>query len=170
MEEQDKYAPGKILLDRMRTQMAMDRWREEAMRRARDDIRLRMTGQCFRGIEQDPNAAFTVGVMQKYFLKLASESSAVVYVVPCIRANHRHVMGVLSLREEELGDEAREALLILQKISDDYSVDRGREGMRRYRFSLYDVWSTFEVRGNSYRDWIRMTYGDLPPGSARLPL
>ena len=170
MEDQEKYAPEKILLDRMRTQIAMARWKEEAMRRAREDIRLRMTGQCFRGIEKDPNAAFTVGVMQKYFLKLASEASAVVYVVPCIRTNDRHVLGVLSLRDGELSDEAREALLILEKISDDFSVDRGRDGMRRYRFSLFEVWNTFEVRGNSYRDWIRLTYGDQPSGSARLPL
>ena len=72
-------------------------------------------------------------------------------------------MGILSLREEELSPSGRESLLILRHICDDVSEteEPGEDSapLQRIRFTLHDVWETYEHRGNAYQEWIRLTYG-----------
>ena len=164
MTDEEKYAPENVSVDRQRTALAVEAWNTEAIRRAKDDLYYHLTGRTFLGLERDPNAAFIVGVMQKHFLNLSREKTVTVRLVPCIRENSPRAVGILSLREEELSSSGRESLLILRHICDDVSEteEPGEDdgGLRqRIRFTVHDVWESFELRGNAYAEWIRLTYG-----------
>ena len=164
MTDEEKYAPDLVWVDRRRTAQAVREWNEEARSRARDDAYMRLTGRTFLGLEQDPNAAFTVGLLQKHFFNLAREKGVVVHMVPCIRENAPDAVGIISLNEAELSPQGRTSLTILHSACDDVSRSRepGEEGSPRVRlrFTVHDVWETYERRGNSYAEWLRLTYGD----------
>ena len=163
MTDEEKYAPGTFVVDRAATMRAVAAWREEALRRAREDMRVRMLGRSFQGIEKDPNAAFVVGVMQKHFMVLARDSAVSVKLFPYIRENAPRAVGVLTVWEEALGQEGRESLLILRRICDDVTQkevsDDDGQPVLRIRFTIHDVWSRYERRGNSYAQWLKLTYG-----------
>lgn len=163
MTDEERYAPDKIVVNRTLTTMAVAAWRQEALRRAREDLRVWMTGRSFRGIEKDPNAAFLVGIMQKHFMVMARDRDVSVNLFPYIRENAPRVAGILTVREEALGQEARESLLILRSICDDVSErevqDQEGRTLRRIRFTVMDVWSRYERRGDSYAQWLKLTYG-----------
>ena len=163
MTEEEKYSPHLVWVDRQRTAQAVREWNEEARSRAKDDIYMRLTGRTFLGIEKDPNAAFVVSVMQKHFLNLAREKGVVIHMVPTIRENSPVAVGIITLDEAALSREGRESLEILRSVCDDVSRTRepGEEGggRRRLRFTVHEVWETYERRGNRYAEWLRMTYG-----------
>ena len=169
MTDEEKYAPDKILLDRMRTARAISAWNFEARRRAREDIFARLTGNTFVGLERDPNAAFVVGVMQKHFLILAKDPAASIIHFPRYRTDRPIVVGVVSVDENALQDEGRESLLILRRISDDVGerevTDEEGRTRNRIRFTLTEVWSVYDHRGNSYQEWLWLTYGGEEPSS-----
>lgn len=155
-----KYAPDAYTVDRERTSRAVAEWNDEARRRAGEDIRVRLEGRTFAGLEKDPNAAFIVGVMQKYFLVLARDSAAAVRLFPFIRDSARHVMGIVSAAEGELNADSREALAILRRLSDEVFEKPEEDGRIRLRFLIYDVWKSYEERDRSYAEWMRLTYGE----------
>ena len=163
MTDEERYAPDKVTVDRDLTEQVMAAWRREALRRAREDMRVRLMGRSFRGIEKDPNAAFVVGVMQKYFMRLSRDSAVCVKLFPYVRENAPRVVGVLTVWEAALGQEGRESLLILRHICDDVTEkevpDDDGQPVTRIRFTIHDVWSRFEQRGNSYAQWMKLTYG-----------
>ena len=170
MTDEEKYAPDKVLVDRIRTLRAIEAWNFEARRRAKEDIYFRVTGSTFVGLERDPNAAFVVGVMQKHFLNLAKDPAAQVILFPHYRNDRPAVMGVVSVDEEALEETGRESLLILRCISDDvgereYTDEEGR-ARRRIRFTLTDVWASWDHRGNAYKEWLWLTYGGEEPAPA----
>ena len=171
MTDEEKYAPDKILVDRIRTERAVAAWNYEARRRAKEDIYFRVTGSTFVGLERDPNAAFTVGVMQKHFLSLAQDPAAQIVLFPRFRSDRPAVMGVVSVDEESLTEAGRESLLILRCISDDVGereyTDEEGAARRRIRFTLTDVWATYDHRGNAYKEWLWLTYGGEEPGRHR---
>ena len=163
MTDEERYAPDKVIVDRMRTERAIAAWNYEARRRAKEDIYVKLTGSTFVGLERDPNAAFIVGVMQKYFMQLSEDPAARIVAVPHFRRDRPGVLGVAVVDEEALTDAGREALLILRRVSDDVSerelpAENGST-RRRIRFMLTDVWATFNHRGNSYEEWLWLTYG-----------
>ena len=164
MTDEEKYSPNLVWVDRQRTAQAVREWNEEARSRARDDAYMRLTGRTFLGIEPDPNAAFVVGVLQKHFFNLVREKNVVVHMVPCIRENAPDAVGIVTLNEAALSPEGRESLEILVSSCDDVTRSRepGEEGgpRVRLRFTVHDVWKTYERRGNSYAEWLRLTYGD----------
>ena len=153
MTDEERYAPERIIVNRTLTMRAIAAWNQEARRRAREDIFVKLTGHSFVGLERDPNASFIVGVMQKEFLRLYRDPAVQILRVPCFRKNEPTILGVLTVEEEVLTEDGREALLILRRVSDDVSErtvtdDDGRE-RRRIRFTLTEVWATFDHRGNS---------------------
>lgn len=167
MTDEEKYAPDKVLVDRIRTQRAIAAWNFEARRRAKEDIYFRVTGSTFVGLERDPNAAFVVGVMQKHFLNLAKDPAAQVVLFPHYRNDRPAVMGIISVDEGALEETGRESLLILSCISDDvsrreYTDEEGRVRFR-IRFTLRDVWASYDHRGNAYKEWLWLTYGGEEP-------
>ena len=163
MTDEEKYSPNLVWVDRQLTAKTIEEWNREARSRARDDVYMRLTGRTFLGIEQDPNAAVVVGVMQKHFFNLARERGVIVHMVPAIRENSPVAVGIITLNEAELSPEGRESLEVLRSVCDDISQTRepGEEGSgkQRLRFTVHEVWETFERRGNSYAEWLRMTYG-----------
>ena len=164
MTDEEKYAPKVVLVDRRRTALAIADWNEEARRRAKDDLYYRLTGRTFLGIEPDPNAAFVVGVMQKHFLNLSGEKNVIVRMVPCIRENSPRAVGVISLVESDLSQKGTESLRILRSVCDDISQsEEAPDGdgvvRRRLRFTIHEVWETYERRGNTYAEWLKLTYG-----------
>lgn len=163
MTDEEKYAPECIVVDREKTERAISAWNFEARRRAKEDIYVKLTGRRFLGLRRDPNAAFIVGVMQKYFLLLAKDKAATIRLFPYYREDAPKVVGIISVDEERLENAAREALLILRHICDDVSqkAEQGEEGrtLLRIRFTLHDVWSSYEYRGNAYDEWLWLTYG-----------
>ncbi len=163
MTDEEKYAPDKVIVDRIRTERAISAWNYEARRRAREDIYARLTGSTFVGLERDPNAAFIVAVMQKYFLQLSEDPAAKIIAVPHYRKDRPRVLGIAVVDEEALSEPGREALLILRRVSDDVSerevVDENGCRRLRIRFMLSDVWATFDHRGKSYQEWLWLTYG-----------
>ena len=164
MTDEEKYAPNKVIVDRIRTERAVAAWNFEARRRAREDIYVKLTGSTFVGLERDPNAAFIVGVMQKHFLNLGKDPAAEIVLFPHFRNDRSKVTGIISVEEDALSDDGREALLILRNISDDVSerefTDENGRVRRRIRLTLEDVWATWDHRGTSYREWLWLTYGD----------
>ena len=164
MTDEERYAPDKITVDRARTERAIADWNTEARRRVRKDLYDKLTGSTFVGLERDPNAAFIVSVMQREFQRLGKDRAAEVVVFPVYRKDQPKVMGVVIVEEEFLGYAGREALQVLRRVCDDvsereYTDDEGRE-LRRIRFTLADVWATYDHRGKSYREWLWLTYGD----------
>ena len=163
MTDEEKYAPERIQVDRQRTAQTIQAWNEEARSRAKFDTYLRLMGRTFLGIEQNPNAAFVVGVMQRHFLNLSAERGVVVHMVPAIRENSPMAVGIITLHEALLSREGQEALKILRSVCDDVTQtpEPGEEdsGRQRLRFVVRDVWKTYERRGNSYEEWLRMTFG-----------
>ena len=163
MTDEEKYAPALVTVDRRRTARAVADWNEEAFRRAKDDLYYRLTGRTFLGLEPDPNARFIVAVMQKHFLTLSREEGVTVRLIPVIRDNSPRAVGVISLSEEKLSREGKGSLMILRCVSDDVSEteEPWEDGAvrRRIRFTLHDVWESFERRGNAYAEWLRLTYG-----------
>lgn len=163
MTDEERYAPDRVVVDRALTAIAVAAWRQEALRRAREDMRIWMTGRSFRGIEKDPNAAFLVGVMQKHFIVMARDSAVSVKLFPYIRENAPQVVGILGVREDDLGYEARKSLQVLRHICDDVgerrTADEVDRPVLRLRFTITDVWSRYERRGNSYAQWLKLTYG-----------
>ena len=163
MTDEEKYAPDKVIVDRTRTERAIAAWNYEARRRAKEDIYVKLTGSRFVGIRQDPNAAFIVGVMQKHFLNLSKDEAARIVKFPYYQNGSPKVMGIVSVEEAALGNAGREALLILRHISDDVSEreyeDEDGRTRRRIRFTLTDVWASYEYRGNAYQEWLWLTYG-----------
>ena len=163
MTDEEKYAPELFTVDRETTERAIAAWNFEARRRAREDIYVKLTGRRFLGLRRDPNAAFIVGVMQKYFVRLAKDKAASIRLFPFYREDAPIVMGVISVDEAKLETPAREALLILRHICDDVSQreEEGEDGrtLLRIRFTLHDVWCSYEYRGNAYDEWLWLTYG-----------
>ena len=164
MTDEEKYAPDKITIDRVRTEQAVADWNHEARRRAREDIYYKLTGSTFVGLERDPNAAFIVSVMQQQFRKLARERSADIIAFPQYRKDQPRVMGIVTLDEEFLGQVGWEAINVLRRVSDDVSereyTDEEGHTRRRLRFTLTNVWATYDHRGKSYKEWLWLTYGD----------
>ena len=173
MTDEEKYAPDKVLVDRIRTERAIAAWNYEARRRAKEDIYIKLTGSTFVGLERDPNAAFIVGVMQKLFVSLAKDPAAQIVRFPGFRKDQPKIMGIVTVAEDALGEAGREALLILRRISDDVSErefeDEEGRTRRRIRFTLTEVWATYDHRGKSYREWLWLTYGDEKDTSQSSP-
>ena len=166
MTDEEKYAPDKVIVDRIRTERAVAAWNYEARRRAREDIYRKLTGTTFVGLERDPNAAFIVSLMQQQFKKLARERAAEIVAFPQYRKDQPKVMGIVTVDEEFLGQNGQEALEVLRRVCDDvsqreYTDEDGRPRLR-IRFSLADVWATFDHRGKSYKEWLWLTYGEEP--------
>ncbi len=163
MTDEEKYAPENITVDRERTERAVAAWNLEARRRAREDIYVKLSGRRFFGLKRDPNAAFIVSVMQKYFLLLAKDKAASIRLFPYYREDAPKVVGIISVDEARLQPAAKEALFILRHICDDVSEteenDADGVGRSRIRFTLCDVWASYEYRGKAYDEWLWLTYG-----------
>jgi len=161
--DEEKYAPERVIVDRLRTALAVEAWNREARRRARVDLYDTLTGREFTGTEQDPNAAFIVGLMQKHFYLLSRQRGVTVYAVPCIREESPAAVGEFTCVEEELDGDAHLALRRLREISDEVTeteeTDEEGNPLKRYRFAVHSVWSRFIRRGHSYDEWLRLTYG-----------
>ena len=163
MTDEEKYAPERVAVDRLRTKLTIEAWNREARRRARVDMYDRLTGREFAGTVKDPNAAFIVAMMQKHFLLLSRQRGVTVYAVPCIREESPEAVGEFTCREEELDGNGVLALRQLREISDDVTeneeTDADGNKIKRFRFTVGGVWSDYIRRGHSYDEWLRMTYG-----------
>ena len=163
MTDEEKYAPERISVDRLRTKLTIEAWNREARRRARVDLYDRLTGREFTGTAKDPNAAFIVAMMQKHFLLLSRQRGVTVYAVPCIREESPAAVGEFTCREEDLDGDGTLALRQLREICDDVTeseeTDADGKPCKRFRFTVESVWSDFVQRGNSYDEWLELTYG-----------
>ncbi len=163
MTDEEKYAPERVMVDRLRTALTVEAWNREARRRARVDAYDRLTGREFTGTRRDPNAALIIAMMQKQFLTLSGQFGVTVYAVPCFREESPDAVGVFTCVEDKLDWNGTQALNQLRKLCDDVYVneetdDLGR-AVKRYRFVVSNVWSDFVRRGGSYNEWLELTYG-----------
>ena len=163
MKDDDKAPQEDIRLDRLRTALAIEAWNREARHRARVDAYDRITGREFTGTKQDPNAAFIIAVMQKQFLLLSGKPGVTVYAVPCFREESPDAAGIFTCVVEKLDWYGTEAIRRLREICDDVTeseeIDDLGRNVKRFTFTVRDVWSEYVRRGHSYEDWLELTYG-----------
>ena len=164
MTDEEKYAPERVMVDRLRTALTVEAWNREARRRARVDAYDRLTGREFTGTRQDPNAALIVAMMQKQFLRLSGQFGVTVYAVPCFREESPDAVGIFTCVEEKLDWNGVQAVEQLRELCDQVSeteeVDDLGRNVKRFRFTVRNVWSDFIRRGNSYDEWLELTYGE----------